>query len=418
MKKQHEIRNLSMVMDFYEMTMANGYFASRDTDTLAVFDVFYRKNPDNAGFAIFAGLEQIIDYINNLHFEEEDIAYLREQNLFSEEFLDYLRNYRFHGDIYAMPEGTIIYPYEPLITVVAPLLDAQLIETALLLEVNHQSLIATKANRIVRAAKGRAVSDFGARRAHNVDAAVYGARAAYIGGVVGTATVFAGELFDIPISGTMAHSWVMFCDSEDQLACSLGHCVYVDFNTNEITPITADFTDMGLTLCLTNTGGSHAGLDSSYARIPADMVYIANLFDKGVLADVDPAEFYAKGWSQEDRPVRRAMHFFQENERVPKMRDALIAGDGETYMKLMNESGRSSEQLLNNIVTSATGDTKLAEGLELSRTLLEGKGAWRVHGGGFAGCVQALMPTDYFPTYKEEMEKVFGEGTCTEIKLA
>ena len=214
MKKQHETRNLSMVMDFYEMTMANGYFASRDTDTLAVFDVFYRKNPDNAGFAIFAGLEQIIDYINNLHFEEEDIAYLRAQNLFSEEFLDYLRNYRFHGDIYAMPEGTIIYPYEPLITVVAPLLDAQLIETALLLEVNHQSLIATKANRIVRAAKGRAVSDFGARRAHNVDAAVYGARAAYIGGVVGTATVFAGELFDIPISGTMAHSWVMFCDSE------------------------------------------------------------------------------------------------------------------------------------------------------------------------------------------------------------
>lgn len=214
MKKQHETRNLSMVMDFYEMTMANGYFASGDTDTLAVFDLFYRKNPDNAGFAIFAGLEQIIDYINNLHFEEEDIAYLRSQNIFSEEFLSYLRNYRFHGDIYAMPEGTVIYPYEPLVTVVAPLLDAQLIETALLLEVNHQSLIATKANRIVRAAKGRTVSDFGARRAHNVDAAVYGARAAYIGGVAGTATVFAGELFDIPISGTMAHSWVMFCKSE------------------------------------------------------------------------------------------------------------------------------------------------------------------------------------------------------------
>lgn len=203
-----------MVMDFYEMTMANGYFAYKDTDTLAVFDLFYRKNPDNAGFAIFAGLEQIIDYITNLHFDEEDIAYFRSQNLFSEEFLDYLKNYHFHGDIYAMPEGTVIYPYEPLITVVAPLLDAQLIETAMLLEVNHQSLIATKANRIVRAAKGRAVSDFGARRAHNVDAAVYGARAAYIGGVVGTATVLAGELFHIPISGTMAHSWVMFCESE------------------------------------------------------------------------------------------------------------------------------------------------------------------------------------------------------------
>ena len=208
------------------------------------------------------------------------------------------------------------------------------------------------------------------------------------------------------------------CGLMDQLACSLGHCVYVDFNTNEIQPITANFADMGLTLCLTNTGGSHAGLDSSYARIPGDMVYIANLFDKGVLADVDPDDFWAKGWSQEDRPVRRAMHFFNENERVPKMRDALIAGDGETYMKLMNESGRSSERLLNNIVTSASGDTKLEEGLEISRTLLEGKGAWRVHGGGFAGCVQALMPTEYFAFYKESMEKIFGNGTCFEIKLA
>ena len=208
------------------------------------------------------------------------------------------------------------------------------------------------------------------------------------------------------------------CGLMDQLACSLGHCVYVDFNTNEIQPISADFSRMGLTLCLTNTGGSHAGLDSSYARIPSDMVYIANLFDKGVLADVDPKEFRAKGWSQEDRPVRRAMHFFAENERVPKMRDALIAGDGETYMKLMNESGRSSENLLNNIVTSASGDTKLEEGLEVSRKLLEGKGAWRVHGGGFAGCVQALMPSEYFAFYKEEMEKEFGRDTCFEIKLA
>lgn len=203
-----------MVMDFYEMTMANGYFAAKDTGALAVFDVFYRNNPDNAGFAIFAGLEQIIDYIMNLHFDDEDIDYLRSQNLFSEEFLDYLRQYRFRGDVYAMPEGTIIYPNEPLVTVVAPLLDAQLVETAILLEVNHQSLIATKANRITRAAKGRIVTDFGARRAHNVDAAVYGARAAYIGGVAGTATVLAGEMFHIPISGTMAHSWVMFCDSE------------------------------------------------------------------------------------------------------------------------------------------------------------------------------------------------------------
>lgn len=214
MKKQFEQRNLSMVMDFYEMTMSNGYFQAGDTETTAVFDVFFRKNPDNAGFSIFGGLEQIIDYITNLHFDAEDIEYLRAQGIFSEDFLQYLANYRFRGDIYAMPEGTIVYPNEPLVTVVAPLIDAQLIETALLLEVNHQSLIATKTNRIVRAAEGRAVSDFGARRAHNVDAAVYGARAAYIGGAVGTATVLAGQMFGIPISGTMAHSWVMFCEDE------------------------------------------------------------------------------------------------------------------------------------------------------------------------------------------------------------
>jgi galactokinase len=147
------------------------------------------------------------------------------------------------------------------------------------------------------------------------------------------------------------------------------------------------------------------------------MVYVANLFDKGVLSDVDPSEFRAKGWSASDRPVRRAMHFFDENERVPLMRDALRKGDGNTYMRLMNESGRSSENLLNNIVTSASGDRKLAEGLEKSAELLEGKGAWRVHGGGFAGCVQALMPADYFPVYKEEMEKQFGKDSCRELKL-
>ena len=211
---QQDNRNITMVMDFYEMTMANGYFNNRVNDTKAVFDVFFRKNPDNAGFSIFAGLEQVIEYIRNLHFSKEDIEYFRSQHLFSEEFLSFLADYRFSGDIYAMPEGTIIYPNEPIITVVAPLLDAQLVETAILLQVNHQSLIATKTNRIVRAAEGRAVSDFGARRAHNVDAAVYGARAAYIGGAVGTATVLAGQMFGIPISGTMAHSWVMFFENE------------------------------------------------------------------------------------------------------------------------------------------------------------------------------------------------------------
>lgn len=207
------------------------------------------------------------------------------------------------------------------------------------------------------------------------------------------------------------------CGLMDQLVCSLGHTVYVDFKTGEIEPIQADFTSMGLALCLTNTGGSHAGLDTSYARIPKDMVYIANLFDKGVLGDVDPALFRSKGWDASNRPVRRAMHFFNENDRVPQMRDALKKGDGENYMRLMNESGRSSEELLNNIITSATGDTKLAQGLERSKMLLEGKGAWRVHGGGFAGCVQALMPMDFFPHYKGEMEKFFGADSCREIKL-
>ncbi len=216
MKTQFDERNLSMVMDMYELTMSNGYFNQNSEETLVAFDVFYRKNPDNAGFSIFAGLEQTVEYIQNLHFAPDDVEYLRSRNLFTEDFLDYLLHFRFRGDMYAMPEGTIMYPNEPIITVVAPLVDAQLIETALLLQVNHQSLIATKTNRIVRAAGGRPVSDFGARRAHNVDAAVYGARAAYIGGASGTATVLAGKMFGIPISGTMAHSWVMSFENEYQ----------------------------------------------------------------------------------------------------------------------------------------------------------------------------------------------------------
>jgi len=214
MSTQFNERNISMVMDMYELTMSNGYLNQGEQDTVVAFDVFYRKNPDNAGFAVFAGLEQVIEYIQNLHFSEEDVEYLRSKNLFTEEFLQYLLNFKFRGSITAMPEGTIMFPNEPIMTVVAPLIDAQLIETAILLEINHQSLIATKTNRIIRAAKGKPVSDFGARRAHNVDAAVYGARAAYIGGAAGTATVLAGKMFGIPISGTMAHSWVMSFESE------------------------------------------------------------------------------------------------------------------------------------------------------------------------------------------------------------
>ncbi|MBO4872230.1 MAG: nicotinate phosphoribosyltransferase [Lachnospiraceae bacterium] len=207
-------RNVAMMMDLYELTMANGYFLQEQNKKKVAFDVFYRKNPDGAGFAVFAGLEQILDYLENMHFEAKDVEYLRSLNLFDERFLQYLSDFRFRGDVYAFPEGSVMYAGEPIITIVADLVEAQMIETEILTQVNHQSLIATKANRIVRAAKGRAVSDFGARRAHNNDAAVLGARACYIGGVNGTATVAAGQEFAIPVGGTMAHSWVMFYQDE------------------------------------------------------------------------------------------------------------------------------------------------------------------------------------------------------------
>ncbi|ERL05235.1 nicotinate phosphoribosyltransferase [Mitsuokella sp. oral taxon 131] len=211
---QFDKRNITMMVDFYELTMANGYLQHHDENVHVVFDVFYRANPDKGGFAIFAGLEQVIEYVENMCFSQEDVEYFRQQHVFSEEFLSYLQNFRFTGDIYAMPEGTVMYPNEPIMTIVAPLIDAQLVETAILAQVNHQSLIATKARRIFRSAQGRAVSDFGARRAHNMDAATYGARAAYIGGVSSTATCTAGQIFGIPVSGTMAHSWVMFYGDE------------------------------------------------------------------------------------------------------------------------------------------------------------------------------------------------------------
>lgn len=210
----YDKRNISMMMDLYEMTMANGYFHDVHEDSKVTFDVFYRNNPDAGGFSIFAGLEQIVEYIEDLHFGEEDIAYFRSLNMFHEDFLNFLKDYRFKGDIYAFPEGTIMYPSEPMLTVHAPLIDAQIVETAILNQINHQSLIATKTRRIVYAANGRVVSDFGARRAHNVDAAVYGARAAYIGGAAGTATVLAGQAFNIPVNGTMAHSWIMYFENE------------------------------------------------------------------------------------------------------------------------------------------------------------------------------------------------------------
>ena len=206
--------NLSMMFDFYEMTMANGYFRLGMEEKMTYFDLFFRRVPDGGGFAIAAGLEQLIEFIRDLHFDEEDIEYLRGKGLFEEDFLDYLRSFRFTGDIWAVPEGTPVFPNEPIVTVRAPAGQAQLIETYALLCINHQSLIATKANRVVRAAEGRTVLEFGSRRAQGLDGALIGARAAYIGGVKGTACAMADETFGVPASGTMAHAWVQMFDTQ------------------------------------------------------------------------------------------------------------------------------------------------------------------------------------------------------------
>ena len=206
--------NMTMLCDFYELTMSHGYFEKGYRDQITYFDLFFRRCPDGGGFAIAAGLEQVIDYIQNLHFSAEDIDYLRGRKIFSEDFLEYLANFRFTGDIWAIPEGTPVFPKEPIITVRAPAIEAQLIETFLLLSVNHQSLIATKANRVVRAAQGRTVLEFGSRRAQGADAAILGARAAYIGGCHGTACTISDQLYGVRAGGTMAHAWVQMFDTE------------------------------------------------------------------------------------------------------------------------------------------------------------------------------------------------------------
>ena len=207
-------RNLTMLTDFYELTMSNGYFEKGMGDTEVVFDMFFRRIPDGGGYAIVAGLEQLMQYIDNLHFSDEDIEYLRSKNIFSEKFLQYLKNFKFTCDVWAIKEGTPIFPNEPIVVVKGPVIEAQLIETMLLLTINHQSLIATKSTRMNRVAQGRAIMEFGARRAQSYDAAIYGARAAYIGGCTSTATVISDEYFNIPAVGTMAHSWVQLFPDE------------------------------------------------------------------------------------------------------------------------------------------------------------------------------------------------------------
>ncbi len=206
--------NNTLLTDFYEITMANGYFKNNMQNETAYFDMFFRKVPDNAGFAIMAGVEQVIEYLENLKFEDDDIDFLRKKGIFCEEFLDYLANFKFECDVWAIPEGTPIFPNEPILTVRGPLIQAQFIETMILLTVNHQSLIATKCNRIVRAAEGRPVMEFGSRRAQGTGGAVLGARAAYIGGAAGTACTVTDKLYGVPALGTMAHSWIQSFDTE------------------------------------------------------------------------------------------------------------------------------------------------------------------------------------------------------------
>ena len=206
--------NLTMLTDFYELTMANGYFETGMADDIAYFDMFFRRVPDGGGYAIMAGVEQMVDYLKKLKFTDEDIEFLRSKQIFCEDFLEYLRNFKFSCDVWAVPEGTPIVPHEPIVTVRGPVMQAQFVETMILLTINHQSLIATKANRIVRAAKGRSVMEFGTRRAHGADAAIYGARAAYIGGCAGTACAIADRDYGIKALGTMAHSWVQMYPDE------------------------------------------------------------------------------------------------------------------------------------------------------------------------------------------------------------
>ena len=202
-------QNLTLLTDLYELTMMQGYFKNKDQNEIVIFDAFYRSNPCDGGYAISAGLEQVINYIKNLRFEEEDITYLRSLDIFEEDFLAYLADFKFSGDIYAIPEGTVMFPREPMIKVIAPIMEAQLVETAILNIINHQSLIATKASRICYAAKGDGIMEFGLRRAQGPDAGTYGARAAVIGGCIGTSNVLCGQLFDVPVKGTHAHSWIM-----------------------------------------------------------------------------------------------------------------------------------------------------------------------------------------------------------------
>lgn len=294
--------SLSLLCDFYELTMGGGYFQSEMKNKIAYFDVFYRRVPDGGGYAIAAGLEQIIEYIKGLSFTESDIEYLRGRNLFSDEFLDYLAGFKFSGDIWAVPEGTVVFPGEPMMIVRAPTIEAQLIETYILLSFNHQSLIATKASRMVRAAKGRPISEFGSRRAHGEDAAVYGARAAYIAGCSGTACTLSDKLFGVPAGGTMAHSWVQMFDSEYE--AFLTYCklypnnptllvdTYSVFGSGLPNAIRA-FKETGITKCAIRIDSGDIAYLSNRARKVLDeegltdcRIIVSNSLDEYIIRDI------------------------------------------------------------------------------------------------------------------------------------
>ena len=298
--------NLTMLCDFYELTMGNGYYAAGMEDRVCYFDVFFRDVPDQGGYAIAAGLEAIVDYVQNLRFDEEDIAYLRSRGIFSEEFLDYLKNFKFTGDIWAVPEGTPIFPMEPVITVRAPAIQAQLLETYMLLEFNHQSLIATKASRICRAAGGRTVLEFGSRRAQGIAGAVTGARAAFIGGCAGTACTVSDQIYGVPAAGTMAHSWVQMFDSE--LDAFLSYCrtypsnavLLVDtYNTlksgvpNAIRAFNEVLKPLGITKCGIRLDSGDMAYLTQKARLMLDeagwtgcTITVSNSLDERLIADI------------------------------------------------------------------------------------------------------------------------------------
>ena len=305
--------NLSMLSDFYEFTMSNGYFTNSFYKKTAYFDVFFRSVPDQGGFAIAAGLEQVIEFIEQLRFNDDDVEYLRSRKLFDEGFLSYLKAFHFSGDIYAVPEGTTVFPNEPILTVRAPIIEAQMIESFLLLALNHQSLIATKASRIVRAAQDRTVLEFGTRRAHGVDSAVIGARAAYIGGCAGTSCTLSDKLYSVPASGTMAHSWVQMFDSEYEAFkayCELypnNATLLVDtYNTvksgipNAIKAFKEILLPMGITNCAVRLDSGDISYLSKQTR---KMLDDAGLYDCKIVASNSLDEYLIKDLLVQDAKI-------------------------------------------------------------------------------------------------------------------